>query len=94
MSVRFTSAVGLFIVSLLLVASARAQVRLPKLISDGMVLQRDAPLKIWGWAGPGEKITVQFNNKNYKTVTGRQRQVAGYAASHAGRRPVYDGHCR
>ncbi|MBC3784690.1 sialate O-acetylesterase [Spirosoma utsteinense] len=48
---------------------AQAQIRLPKLISDGMVLQREVPLRIWGWAKSGEKITVQFKRKNYKTVT-------------------------
>ena len=52
--------------------TARAQLRLSKLISDGMVLQRDAKLKIWGWADPGEKITVRFQNKRYKTVTDAQ----------------------
>ena len=40
-----------------------AQVRLPRLISKGMVLQRDAPIKIWGWASPGEKIAVRFENE-------------------------------
>jgi len=50
-------------------ATAHAQLRLPKLISDGMVLQREAPLTIWGWAKPGEKITVRFRNKAYKTGT-------------------------
>jgi sialate O-acetylesterase len=49
--------------------SAQAQLRLPKLISDGMVLQRDTKLNLWGWASPGEKITVLFQNKRYKTVT-------------------------
>lgn len=44
-----------------------AQVRLPAIVSDGMILQRDAPLKIWGWASPGEKVTVQFDKKKYKT---------------------------
>lgn len=34
-----------------------------------MVLQRDATLKVWGWATAGEKITIRFKNKNYKTVT-------------------------
>ena len=38
--------------------SGFAQVRLPQFISDGMVLQRDVPVKIWGWASPGEKVTV------------------------------------
>jgi sialate O-acetylesterase len=33
-----------------------------------MVLQRDTPLKIWGWASPKEKITVSFNGAEYKTA--------------------------
>jgi sialate O-acetylesterase len=43
-------------------------VRLPKLISDGMVLQRDAKVALWGWADPGEAITVSINNKTYKAT--------------------------
>jgi sialate O-acetylesterase len=68
---RFTSATALCILILLLTISihVEAQLRLPKLISDGMVLQRDATLKIWGWAKAGEKITIRFNRKTYKTVT-------------------------
>jgi sialate O-acetylesterase len=46
-----------------------AQVRLPQLISDGMVLQRDAKIKIWGWAQPGEKVTIKFAHKKYTTIT-------------------------
>ncbi|MEO8885667.1 MAG: sialate O-acetylesterase [Mucilaginibacter sp.] len=49
---------------------AKSDVRLPKLIGDGMVLQRDKPLKIWGWAAPGEKVTVDFIKKKYNTVAG------------------------
>ncbi|HMS71389.1 MAG TPA: hypothetical protein PKD18_24765, partial [Saprospiraceae bacterium] len=48
---------------------AHAQIRLPKLISDNMVLQRDQPIKIWGWASPKEKIELSFNKKKYKTTT-------------------------
>lgn len=72
MQVKLTTAVGLYLISLLLATGmvAHAQLRLPKLISDGMVLQRDAPLKIWGWASAGEKITVRFKTKTYKTTTG------------------------
>jgi sialate O-acetylesterase len=40
--------------------SVRAEVTLPQLISDGMVLQRDVELKIWGWAAPGERVMLQF----------------------------------
>ncbi|HEY4148621.1 MAG TPA: sialate O-acetylesterase, partial [Chitinophagaceae bacterium] len=45
-----------------------SQVRLPRLISSGMVLQRDKPVNIWGWASAGEKITVSFNNNTYTTA--------------------------
>ena len=39
---------------------ARADVTLPSIIGDGMVLQRDMPAPIWGWADPGEKVSVSF----------------------------------
>ena len=48
--------------------AAFAQVRLPQLISDGMVLQRDVAVNIWGWATPGEKIAVEFKGGKYKAV--------------------------
>ncbi len=41
-----------------------ASVRLPKLVGDNMVLQRDTPLKIWGWADAGEKVNVSFRDHN------------------------------
>lgn len=47
-----------------------SQIRLPRLVRDSMVLQRDAKIKIWGWASAGEKLGIKFNNKNYKTTTG------------------------
>lgn len=46
-----------------------SQVRLPKLIGDGMILQRETPVKIWGWASAGEKVTVIFNNQSFQTET-------------------------
>jgi sialate O-acetylesterase len=45
-----------------IVGSVQAEVRLPKVFSSHMVLQRDLPLTIWGWADPGEKVTVRFVN--------------------------------
>jgi sialate O-acetylesterase len=45
------------------------QVRLPKLVSDGMVLQRDTNVKIWGWDKPGEEVTIRFLGKTYTTAT-------------------------
>ena len=46
-----------------------AQVKLPKLISDGMILQRDARVRIWGWASANEKVTIQFVGSTYNTIT-------------------------
>ncbi|MDR0976980.1 MAG: hypothetical protein LBL78_04435, partial [Prevotellaceae bacterium] len=43
------------------------KVRLPQLISDGIVFQRNAPIRIWGWADAGERITLTFLDKTYKT---------------------------
>ncbi len=37
---------------------AHADVRLPAVFSDHMVLQRDAEVPVWGWAEPGEKVVV------------------------------------
>ena len=47
-----------------------AQVKLPQLIRDSMVLQRDSKIKIWGWAAKNEKVTVKFNGKILRTTTG------------------------
>jgi len=53
---------------LVLFQSGFGQVRLPCLISDGMVLQRGAEVPVWGWAGAGEKITVRFIDQIYWTT--------------------------
>ncbi len=49
--------------------NSNAEVRLPKFIGNNMVLQRDIAIPIWGWGLVGEKIEVDFNGKNYKTIT-------------------------
>lgn len=49
-----------FTCSSLLCGSAVADVRLPAVISDHMVLQADREAAIWGWADAGEKVTVYF----------------------------------
>ena len=54
---------------LLLSFSAFSGVKLPALVSNGMVLQRDVPVKIWGWANTGEKVTVTFKGKKLRVLT-------------------------
>ena len=58
----------IMLLTLLCVVNGRASVKLPALISDGMVLQRDTELKLWGWASAGESIEISFLNKSYKTT--------------------------
>jgi sialate O-acetylesterase len=42
---------------------AHANISLPKIFGDNMVLQRSRPIPVWGQAGANEKIAVQFNNQ-------------------------------
>ena len=44
-----------------------AQIKLPQIVRDNMILQRDAKTTIWGWAATNEKVAVRFNTKTYKT---------------------------
>lgn len=44
---------------------ADAKVKLPTLISDGMVLQRNQPIQVWGTADASEPITLKFKKKTY-----------------------------
>jgi len=53
------------------VTTLSAEVKLPKLVSDGMVLQRDADVKIWGWASDGEKISIHFIDSTYSTAANK-----------------------
>lgn len=46
-----------------------AKIKLPKVVSSGMVLQRNEPVNIWGWADEGENVTVTFNGKKYQVTT-------------------------
>ena len=49
---------------LLIATAAHAEVKLPALISDNMVLQQDLPANVWGWAEAGEKVSVKFGEKS------------------------------
>ncbi|MDP4228766.1 MAG: sialate O-acetylesterase, partial [Bacteroidota bacterium] len=62
----------IFLICLVFVSlQVRANISLPAIVGDGMVLQRNETVKVWGWAQPGEKVTVNFLKKKYKTVTGK-----------------------
>lgn len=55
---------------LLLASPLHATVRMPALFTDHMVLQHGCPVPVWGWAGPGEKVTVLFRDQTGSATTG------------------------
>jgi sialate O-acetylesterase len=44
-----------------------ADLRLPNIFADHMVLQRDKPVRIWGWAGKGAEVSVGFGGRTETT---------------------------
>ncbi len=62
---------GSFILLLCLSFNVFADVRLPGIFSDNMVLQRNQPIPVWGWASPGEKIKVTLNKQMLSTKAGK-----------------------
>ncbi|MDA0834638.1 MAG: sialate O-acetylesterase [Planctomycetota bacterium] len=49
-------------------SSASADVRLPTVVGSNMVLQRDKPIHLWGWAAPDEKVTVTLGDDSKSTA--------------------------
>ena len=64
----------LFLAASLFSTIALAAVRLPNIFGDNMVLQRDKPIPIWGWANKNEKVTVQFNGQVKTVKAGKDGQ--------------------
>ena len=57
-----------FFIVALSTAWVHADVKLPAIISDHMVLQAGLPAPIWGWADPGEKVTVTVGGQTQTAV--------------------------
>jgi sialate O-acetylesterase len=55
------------ITTLVLAGILRADVTIPAVIADHMVVQRDRPVHVWGNADPAEKVTVQFRGASQTT---------------------------
>ena len=51
--------------------AAQAEVKLPSVFDDHMVLQQGQKLPIWGWADPGESVTVSVAGQTKKTKAGK-----------------------
>lgn len=58
--------------AILCIQSVAADVRLPRIFSEGMVIQRGKPIVVWGWANPGEKVSISLNYKTGIAITDNQ----------------------
>ena len=58
------------VVALSSALAVSADVRLPNIFGDNMVMQRDKPIRVWGWADAGEQVAVNFAGKTKSTAAG------------------------
>jgi sialate O-acetylesterase len=63
---------GLLLSAFLFGFLLHAQVRPAHIFDNNMVLQRDKPVKVWGWADPNEKVKIEFAGKVKTTVANQQ----------------------
>lgn len=66
---------GLLMVSLIVsnvIASPNAEnLKISKMFSSNMILQRDIKVPVWGWAEPGGTVKVEFNGQSIETIVGK-----------------------
>lgn len=71
----------------LLAGTLRADVRMPAIFSDHMVLAKAARVPVWGWAAPGEAVTVSLDGRVARataTADGRWLTTLDLQAAEAG----------
>ena len=76
----------LSLVTIAVLQTVTAEIRMPKFFSDNMVLQRERPIRIWGWASRNESVSVLFNGTQVSAGTNRMGrwQVELPAMPHGG----------
>ena len=67
---RLCGGISAGLIALIAATMVSAAVKLPGVIGDNMVLQRGQSLPIWGWAGPGDKITVSIAGQEVSAKAG------------------------
>jgi sialate O-acetylesterase len=74
---------SLLLLSAVLTPAVRADPRMPHLFSDHMVLQRDIPVRVWGWADPNESIEVTLAGMSQRTIAAGDGRWAVTLSPHA-----------
>lgn len=57
---------------LLLPFAAQANIELPQVFGDGAVLQRNQPIRLWGWSAPNARVHVQFDHSGIDVTADAQ----------------------
>lgn len=52
--------------------SLLGEVTLPRIFSDGVILQRETELRIWGWASAGEELALTLGDQSFETITDQE----------------------
>jgi sialate O-acetylesterase len=69
---------AIFLITLILSGSQSSAIVVPHVFGDHMVLQAGVPVPVWGWARPGETVTVRFaGQEKVTTATGSVNQESG-----------------
>jgi sialate O-acetylesterase len=64
-SPRWTQLLCAVSVMLMSASTLKAEIKLPAIIGDSMVIQRDKPVHLWGWADAGQDVKVELKGKTY-----------------------------
>lgn len=88
-----TLSVAVYVITCATMASA--EVEMPGILSDDMVLQRELPVPIWGTAAPGEKVVISFDGQKIETTAGNDRawmvRLAPLETSKVGKKLTVEG---
>ncbi len=60
------------ICAIVMATVAKAQLKLPAVMSDNMVMQQENPAKIWGWAKPNSAVTVELGRQSKRATADAQ----------------------
>lgn len=66
---KLACAILILLISVSIAYDQQSNIRLAKIFSDHMVLQRGTNIPVWGWADPGEHITAKLGNQSAEAVT-------------------------
>ncbi len=84
-----TRLLPLIMIALGITTAGRADLRLPSIFGDDMVIQRDRPITVWGWADPGAQVDISFAGREVqKTADIEGRWEAVLAAMPANAQPT------